>query len=297
MNDTYLNSPMNEINYLGMKILIKRDDLLSKEFSGNKARKLYYYLNENIKFTKIISYGSMQSNNMLSLSYLAKLRKVDFIYYTNRSIEFINKHKDTGNLKQALLNGMILKSIEEYEEMKLLVNLNKGITDNTLYIVEGGAQEEAIEGLNNLALELEEYIILNNIKNPKIFLPSGTGSSALYLQKNFKYPVYTTPIVGTKEYLISEFNKLDKSIKQPIVLDTIKKYKYGKLYEENYTVIKNIKKETGLQFEYVYDSKGWITIEENLKEFENSTLIYIHCGGLLGNELMEERYKEKYLLD
>lgn len=61
----YTNSPIEEISFNNQKYFIKRDDLLNVDFSGNKARKLYYFLKNDLKgINKIISYGSAQSNAM-----------------------------------------------------------------------------------------------------------------------------------------------------------------------------------------------------------------------------------------
>ncbi|MFV7791499.1 1-aminocyclopropane-1-carboxylate deaminase, partial [Aliarcobacter lanthieri] len=58
----YTNSPIEEISFNNQKYFIKRDDLLHVDFSGNKARKLYYFLKNNLKgINKVISYGSAQS--------------------------------------------------------------------------------------------------------------------------------------------------------------------------------------------------------------------------------------------
>ena len=40
----YTNSPIEKINFNNQEYFIKRDDLLNSNFSGNKARKFYYYL-------------------------------------------------------------------------------------------------------------------------------------------------------------------------------------------------------------------------------------------------------------
>ena len=40
----YTNSPIEKINFNNKNFFIKRDDLLNKDFSGNKARKFYYFL-------------------------------------------------------------------------------------------------------------------------------------------------------------------------------------------------------------------------------------------------------------
>ncbi|RLA80721.1 MAG: 1-aminocyclopropane-1-carboxylate deaminase, partial [Epsilonproteobacteria bacterium] len=38
-----INSPIESIQFQNQSFLIKRDDLLHKDFTGNKARKFYYF--------------------------------------------------------------------------------------------------------------------------------------------------------------------------------------------------------------------------------------------------------------
>ena len=65
----YINSPIEQITFNKQRYFIKRDDLLDVDFSGNKARKFYYFLkNDFPKIKKIVSSGSAQSNAMYSLS-------------------------------------------------------------------------------------------------------------------------------------------------------------------------------------------------------------------------------------
>ena len=293
------SSKIDVVNTLNMKILVKRDDLLESSFSGNKARKLQFFLeNDNKNIEKLISYGSMQSNNMYSMSSLAKIKNWEYIYYTNREEEFINEHSNEGNLRESLKNGMKIISLNEddYSIMKLKYEKENGIIDKTLIIREGAAQKNVMDyGFKKLANEIENYCYDNDINNLKVFVPSGTGGTALYLQKFLKFDVYTTNCVGDSEYLTKQFKELDEdSNNHPTILKTNKKYRYGKLYKENYEIIQQIKKDTKIQFEYMYDPKGFLSILENKKEFNNSTLMYIHCGGILGNEIMKKRYLKKY---
>lgn len=65
----YINSPTEKIKFKNKEIYLKRDDLLDRDFSGNKARKFYYYLvNDLTNIDKIISFGSAQANSLYSLS-------------------------------------------------------------------------------------------------------------------------------------------------------------------------------------------------------------------------------------
>ena len=69
------NSPISQFEYKNRTFFVKRDDLLDKNFNGNKARKLACYLEHDFQeIDTIISYGGNQSNLMYSLSCLAKLK-------------------------------------------------------------------------------------------------------------------------------------------------------------------------------------------------------------------------------
>ncbi|HHS92437.1 MAG TPA: 1-aminocyclopropane-1-carboxylate deaminase/D-cysteine desulfhydrase, partial [Campylobacterales bacterium] len=104
----FINSPTQKKIFQNQTIYIKRDDLLSKEFSGNKARKFAYFLEHdfpNVK--KVVSYGSAQSNAMYSLSVLAKIKGWKFEYYIDHLASYLEENPH-GNFKYALENGMKL---------------------------------------------------------------------------------------------------------------------------------------------------------------------------------------------
>lgn len=277
------NSIVQKIRFFDRDFFVKRDDLIDKDFSGNKARKLWFYLKNDFKdIQKIISYGSAQSNAMYSLSVLALKKGWEFEYVGN--ISRYLKQNPTGNYKFALANGMKFYESDDKEEFaKSLQN------EHSLYIKEGGANKNAKFGIKKLAVELEKYA---NGKNFDIFLPSGTGTTALYLSKYSKFDVFTTPCVGDREYLKKQILELEsKSL--PTILKTSKKYHFGKLYKELYQMHKELKKQTNIEFDLLYDPIGWICIKENLNHFKNP-ILYIHQGGILGNLSMLQRYAYKY---
>jgi 1-aminocyclopropane-1-carboxylate deaminase/D-cysteine desulfhydrase-like pyridoxal-dependent ACC family enzyme len=267
-------------------IYIKRDDLLSKDFSGNKARKFHYYLaHEFSDITKVISSGSAQSNAMYSLSVLTKKRGWKFDYYVTHIADYLKKNPH-GNYKYALVNGM---NIFEGENVSTLP-----INKNELLIEEGGRQKEAEYGLEILAKEIASWREEKKIEGLNIFLPSGTGTTALFLQKNSKDTVYTTPCVGGVEYLKKQFLMLEKDEKKyPIIIIPSKKRHFGKLYRESYNIWLELQDKMDIEFDLLYDPHGWLTLLENPQIFDKP-LLYIHQGGLIGNESMLERYKRKY---
>lgn len=280
----YTNSPIEKINFNNQEYFIKRDDLLNSDFSGNKARKFYYYLvNDFPNIKKIVSFGSAQSNAMYSLSVLSKLRNWQFDYYVDHIATFL-KDNPLGNYKFALENGMNI--IEE--------RIPDIFDENTLFISEGGAEKEASFGIEVLANEINSWAKDNHIENLKVFLPSGTGTTALYLQKYLSFEVLTSPCVGDDEYLKKQFEKLEQT-KYPTIIKTDKKYHFGKLYKEFYEIHNELLKQTNIEFDLLYDSLGWICFEKYVNSLNNKdySFLYIHQGGLLGNISMLERYKYK----
>ncbi len=274
-------SVIEQNRFKDIDFLIKRDDLLHPDFSGNKARKFAWFLKEKFPDIKrVISYGSSQSNAMYSLSVLAKMRGWEFDYYVDHISSFL-KQNPHGNYLFALKNDMNI-----FEKP-----FPKELPQNSLFIHEGGRQKEAAYGIKILAKEIKEQ--LKDNERVDVFLPSGTGTTALFLQKYLPYKVYTTPCVGSETYLKDQFSLLesDESL-YPVILNSKKRYHFGKLYSEFFKIWIELKEQTGIEFDLLYDPKGWLTLLENIDIFENR-ILYIHQGGILGNISMIKRYERK----
>lgn len=285
------NSPIQNIKYNNINFFIKRDDLLDNNFSGNKARKFYYFLTNQLdNIDTIISYGSNQSNAMYSLSVLCKQKNYKFIYYTNHISDFL-KNNPNGNYKFALQNGMNIIEDKNFDKTNIKVK------NNQLFITEGGAIDEAKYGIKILANEISSYIKENNLKKIKVFLPSGTGTTALFLSKYLSIDVYTCSCVGDDEYLEKQFLQLEKNkLLHPTILKKEKKFHFGKLYKSNYTIWLDLKKQTNITFDLLYDPIGWQTLFYNKDNIDLNNILYIHQGGIIGNITMLQRYKRKYNL-
>ncbi|KAL9656886.1 hypothetical protein ABK040_004420 [Willaertia magna] len=315
-------SIVTPIRFFNREILVKRDDLLHTYFSGNKFRKLFYFLNNNndamnSKIKCVKSYGSIQSNAMLSIAALCLKNNYKFIYYINKPLERIEQHSIYGNLKyinQLKENGLQIEFISlqnsEYEEMKsvfydkCIKNSTKenptcfDWKENTLYLREGIAQPEAEYGYKILAKEIMDYFSNEDERIINIFLPSGTGTSSIYLQRNLKdnFKVFTTNCIGSEEYLKKQFLELDnnKIKNHPTIIQPKNKnqFQFGRLNIKLFNIIQQLKSETNIEFDYLYDSKGFLAIGNNLHLFEKNPLLYIHCGGIIANESMLPRYHE-----
>ncbi len=152
---------------------------------------------------------------------------------------------------------------------------------------------QAQEGVALLAQEIEEAI-----EPCRIFLPSGTGTTALYLQKELSgFEVYTCACVGDEAYLRRQMSELEPDRRHhPTILSRPKKYHFGSLYREFFEIWIELKESTGVTFDLLYDPAGWLTMMSHPELF-GKPLLYIHQGGIGGNESMLRRYRRRGYAD
>jgi len=299
-------SPIHLIQFNGIRLLVKRDDLLDEYFSGNKARKLRYYLEHSFPVvSNVISYGSVQSNSLLSMSALAKLKSWQLVFYVHNIPKWL-ENNPIGNYAQALKLGakVIPWSIEDKQNSfssinDFIQNKESNCCKDTLFIPEGGHCERAKYGLEKLASEIENYCLQEKIKQMLIMLPSGTGTTALFLNSFLRhskidFKVLTCACVGDDEYLKKQFNELSSNAKDwPIILPVKKKHHFGKLYKEHHELWLELKHQTNVEFDLLYDPLGWRCLLDYLQDNPHENILYIHQGGLIGNQSMLARYKRK----
>ncbi|HIP19676.1 MAG TPA: pyridoxal-phosphate dependent enzyme [Sulfurimonas sp.] len=286
----YKISPISKLTLDGRDFFIKRDDIIDPYLSGNKYRKLYTLLQTpKNTYTKVISYGGIQSNAMLALAAICKHKEWQFTYYTKK-ISPIVKAQEYGNYYEALSLGMEVVELQYDMYKEYISSLRLSLDENTLLIDQGGADTDAKEGLEVLALEIREQFKQKEFSHIKaISTPSGTGTTALYLALSLpEYTIYTVPCIGDSEYLKVQMQALHSIPKNLIILEPKKKYHFAKLYDE-FLEIYNKLKESGIEFDLLYAPSMWLSL---LGETSQSVL-YVHSGGLSGNVSMLERYKHK----
>lgn len=288
-----INSPVTSFDINGKTIYIKHDELLHPDLSGNKARKLAYFIEQDLPhIDTLVSYGGVQSNLMFSLSALAKLKNWQFIYHSYPPAKTALQ-QTTGNLAKALANGMQLVTTQQDLRQTVYNTYNQ---KNQLIIEQGGAQPEAEYGIIQLANEIRHWTHHNGFTELAIFLPSGTGVSALYLQKNLpEFTVYTTNCVGTPEYLQQQWQELAPTNHQPTILSNLT-YRFATPDYELWQTSQLIKQLSSTEFDLVYDPVGWHILLNHLQQI-SAPILYIHCGGLIGNLTMFNRYNYKYKID
>ncbi|NKF51612.1 1-aminocyclopropane-1-carboxylate deaminase/D-cysteine desulfhydrase [Shewanella sp. WXL01] len=317
-------SPVHTMLFQQRTIYIKRDDLLDEAFSGNKARKFdYFFYHQFPEVTHVIGSGSAQANSLYSLSELAKRKGWQLDFFVDHIPSYV-KQNPRGNYLAALNNGARVISVSDHVQYAHIKadNLDDKVAviaadyqsrlgqEQVLHVPEGGRCEYAQSGVAKLGAEIVSWANDNSIQQLDIFLPAGTGTTALYLQQYFvqqhiadNFKVFTCATVGSADYLKQQFMQLtDNSSELPTILSNGKKYHFGKLYRECYDIWREVN-EGGIEFELLYDPIGFLVlkhylshcqIEQGKSSIGNRPIMYIHQGGLKGNETMLPRYQRKY---
>eukprot|EP00600_Ochromonadales_sp_CCMP1393_P003831 CAMPEP_0174995236 /NCGR_PEP_ID=MMETSP0004_2-20121128/24072_1 /TAXON_ID=420556 /ORGANISM="Ochromonas sp., Strain CCMP1393" /LENGTH=268 /DNA_ID=CAMNT_0016249547 /DNA_START=29 /DNA_END=832 /DNA_ORIENTATION=- len=243
---------VTKVNLFGRQVFIKRDDLhfdLSGTINGNKARKFDFIISRKLKETAIASYGGIQSNSMLALAKIAKVKGVDFHYFCKGVPKHL-KRDPIGNYKQSIDAGMKVHEVSAAFYNKIAswgaegfngsilqdVMLTELPSNECFWIAQGGAMPIAEEGVVKLANEIEAFIDQCSNQFPwKVIVCCGTGCTSYFLSKYFAdqrelhardVEVIAVPCVSTEEQLIEQIQQLhkicgyDQILSTPTVLST-----------------------------------------------------------------------------
>ena len=289
------NTPVDEIEFLGHQVYVKRDDLLDVAFTGNKARKFYHFLQQDLSQVDIlVGHGSAQANSLYSLSVLAKLKQCQLHYYVAHLPQYLTDNPQ-GNYRAALEQGA--KIIVVDSELTVIEHIHQQVLPSlveqglrAVFIPEGGRCQYAETGLKILADEIMAWAESKAYSDIRVVLPAGTGTTALFLQKHLPFEVQACACVGGDGYLKQQFLELcaDESL-HPTIIATEKKYHFGKLYLPFYHIWTELKKTTNIEFDLLYDPLAWLCLQREfiadntniaagLESTDKRPILYIHQG-------------------
>ena len=288
-----LPSRVDAVQFRGRRIYVKRDDLIDPCLSGNKYRKLYSLSKTpSSRYQTIISYGGAQSNAMYSIACLCQSKGWEFHYYVKTLPDYLTNKID-GNLALALEKGMQLYEVPNDDFDDKVLELKKIAEKEILVVSQGGADKIAKEGVLLLAKEINEWKAQEKIERLSVVLPSGTGTTALYLQDvlDEEIELYTSVLVGDEVYQNEQWERLSRG-PYPSIFPLDKKRKFAKPYDEYLQIYKELESSTGIIFDLIYAPKTWMEMMDNLADIDGE-ILYIHTGGVSGNSTMLQRYAHK----
>ena len=288
-------APIEPFRIGGRDLYLKRDDLIHPLLSGNKYRKLHAFVHTPPEtIDTVLSYGGIQSNAMLSIAALCRFKGWRF-EYTAKSVPKHLKADPKGNYRQALELGMQLTEVPPaaYDEAVLALQERCGSgPEKTVLIPQGGAGPSAKYGVYVLAEEISAWRKQKGIEKLTVATPSGTGTTAAYLAQALpECRVITVAAVGDTAYLQRQIEKLMPLPKNLILLSA--KYRFGSLHDELLKMYETLK-ESGVEFDLIYAPVMWLALLENTESIEGE-LLYVHSGGVSGNETMLARYARRRL--
>lgn len=315
-----LPTPLSLLKFRNRIVHVKRDDLLNFHgITGSKFRKFFSLFNRDSlrDYDAVVSFGGAQSNAMLALTRLCLYHKIPFLYITRTVSGRIDSIP--GNFRQALDAGMIHIQLDNqlykdtftdkpcseiepyiYEILTAQKQINSTYK-SILLIPQGGAWVGSEEGVRLLANELrmQAATMRKNgtfgTKPPMLFLPSGTGTTAFYLQKHLgqEMKIVTIPVSGDERYLVKQMrwlSKLDKSPPNfPDILRPRLRGTFADIRPEKIAMWNELKRaaDSSFEFDLVYAPKIWEEISVALSEGRiaqnDEDLIYYHSGGVEGN--------------
>lgn len=297
--DTHLSS-VKQIKYsncLGdtYNIDVKRDDLIDEVVSGNKWRKLKYNIlqAQSSKAERIISFGGAFSNHLIATAKAAHLAGIESIGIV-RGEELNPSSNHMLRICASFNMKLVFVSRSEYElrNDKSYQNDLHVFYPNSFLIPEGGANFFGLIGCQEIWSEItEDY--------DYVALAAGTGTTAAGILSGM--PEQTKMLVFSalkgsfmREEILSKIKygfhneEFESSCAQRLeVFDDDLFGGYGKFNPALLDFITWSKNQFDLPLDKIYTAKAFFRLLKLLDQGKidpKSRILFIHTGGLIGNE-------------
>ncbi len=288
--------PLEVFSISNYNLVIKREDQLHPDISGNKFRKLKYNIFEAKRSNKstLLTFGGAYSNHIAAVAATGKeygFKTIGII----RGEELIDKVDDNATLSFAKSCGMLFHFIsrEEYRkknELSFFENL-KSVYGDFYLLPEGGTNDLAVKGCT-------EILTKKDTSFDYICAPVGTGGTISGLIESSN-PTQTvlgfSALKGT--FQTSDIQKFTKKTNYRI-LDDYCLGGYAKVNTELIEFMNDFKKKTAVSLDPIYTGKMIFGIFDLINKGcfkENSTILAIHTGGLQAIDGMNTLLKKKNL--
>ncbi|GAB3515254.1 1-aminocyclopropane-1-carboxylate deaminase/D-cysteine desulfhydrase [Emticicia fontis] len=284
-----LPSPLELINESafeekGLKVFVKRDDLIHPQISGNKWRKLKFNLLEVKKrgFSKLITFGGAHSNHLYAVAAIGK-----YLGFETSGIIRGDELNEASSftLQYAHECGMQLHFVtrEAYRDKSRLLEIYS--KDDQYILPEGGTNHLSLVGVGEMYNEIESQL---GYVPDYIFCPVGSGGTiAGLINATSETRIMGICVLKNAQYLASEImslieNKENAVSKNFEIFWNFHQGGYAKNTPELISFIKKFEANHQIRLEHVYSGKMFFAFYELLKTEikNNSTVVLIHTGGL-----------------
>ncbi len=274
----------------GIKLFVKRDDLIHEEVSGNKWRKLKYNLLQvqQGNYAGVFTFGGAYSNHLLATAFAANRANIKSIGFV-RGEELTKNANDT--LKRCAELGMQLIFIprEEYalRNDKQYIDEVKAEHTNFYFVPEGGGNYLGMVGCQEIWKEINEPV-------DEVFVAQGTTTTScgLLLGKPANSKLHVIPVLKGFDASEEMFGKLKwflfqddlaKELLEDVIVHPDYHFGgYGKYTPELLGFIQEIYNVYKLPLDPIYTAKAFYGMLQELeaKEYDNKHVLFIHTGGI-----------------
>ncbi len=281
----------------GIKVFVKREDLIHPLFGGNKWRKLKYNLVafKNGDYKTLVTFGGPFSNHIFATAQICKIYNIKCTGIIRG--EYMDPNNPT--LNAAKEAGMQLyfvpKSEYKLKENSELINQLISKLERPLVIPEGGANDLASKGVEELMKELDEESHYDYI-----FVSAGTGMTASGIIQ-FSNPLTKVMVVNALKNEGLEDSIISFLTDERTNWEVLSTYHFGgfakasdELIQFHHTFFDKYK----IQLDPIYNAKtvyGLLDCIENGTIRDHSKVLFIHTGGLQGITAFEYRSGKNWL--
>jgi 1-aminocyclopropane-1-carboxylate deaminase len=288
INDLIDNSIVHEfvlpkLNDSDVKLFVRRDDLIHKEISGNKLRKLKYNLKAcyDNKCKGIITFGGAFSNHLIATASACNLSGIECIGFVRGEELDANSNFI---LRKCSSLGMNLKFVSRVNFTEIKHKSGVQVFDGEKYwfVPEGGANKEGYKGCENI-VETDDFNL--------VCLAQGTTTTSLGIALSLKSNQKIAVVPVLKGYnSLTEMQKLlaDNQLfegiqKKIIVLDEFHFGGYSKTTKGLLDFVNEFNELNSFEIEPIYTGKAMYALKEYLisnKSNQNKKVLFVHTGGL-----------------
>lgn len=288
-------SPLQKINHpLLRNFYVKRDDLIDPYISGNKWRKLKYLLKQaqTNRKTHLVTFGGAFSNHLVATASAAARANL-------KSTAFVRGEPVTNEmLLLCKLFGMnlIFTDRESYKDKRLLFDQHFRKQEDALFIDEGGASAEAVQGCAEIITELPEDVDL-------LFCAAGTGTTAAglmqgILNQNRQTKLHVVPVLKNGMFIRTEMARYVPVHKQLVLHTEYHFGGYAKTQPELLEFLHQFSSNYGLLTDPVYTAKMFFAIFDLVAKGlidSEAKVVALHTGGLLGLLGMKDKLEKMFI--
>ncbi len=283
----------------GVRLLIKRDDLIHPVISGNKWRKLRHNLREAALHDHhtVLTFGGAFSNHIAATAHACRNAGLDSIGIIRG--DELTEEELNSTLREAKNMGMELHFVsrEAYRRKTESDFLEELKTQHGRFyaVPEGGANGLGVKGCAELLPEVDEPYDV-------VCCAAGTGTTLAGLRVSLPEgkQLLGFPALKGGEFLLDEVARLTEESRLKLtapqaVFSLITDYHFGgyaKMTPELMLFIEGFQERTGIPLDPIYTGKMMFGIYDMLQKgrfAKGTTLLAIHTGGLQGWDGMRNR--------